>query len=74
MDPTTALQAVQSWSKEDQLNFAFEVWDQIVEGGWTPELTDDLKAELDRRLKSYKANPTNVVSWEQIVSHVRRER
>jgi putative addiction module component (TIGR02574 family) len=48
---------------EDQLELVFRVWDQLVEGSWQPELTDDLKAELDRRLASYKANPENVRPW-----------
>jgi putative addiction module component (TIGR02574 family) len=72
VDPTTALQEIQSWPVEDQLELVFRVWDQLVEGGWHPELTDELKAELDRRLASYEANPENVVTWEQIVARVRR--
>jgi putative addiction module component (TIGR02574 family) len=74
VDPTTALQAVQAWPVEDQLEFVFRVWDQLVEGGWQPELTDDLKAELDRRLAAYEADPTNVLTWEQVVARVRRPR
>jgi putative addiction module component (TIGR02574 family) len=74
MDPTTVLQAVQSWSVEDRLALLFQLWDQLVAGGWQPELTEDLKAELDRRLASYRANPTNVLTWEQVLEHVRRPR
>lgn len=72
MDPTTALQEIQSWPVEEQLELVFRVWDQVVESGWQPELTDELKAELDRRLASYEANPENVLTWEQIVARVRR--
>jgi putative addiction module component (TIGR02574 family) len=72
VDPTTTLQTVQAWPVEDQLVFLFRVWDQLVESGWQPELTDDLKAELDRRLASYQANPNNVLTWEQVVARVRR--
>jgi putative addiction module component (TIGR02574 family) len=74
VDPTTALQAVQAWPVEDQLDFVFRVWDRLVEGGWQPELTDDLKAELDRRLAAHKADPSNVLTWEQVVARVRRPR
>lgn len=66
MDPKTTLQAVQSWPVAEQLAFIFQVWDHLVEGGWQPELTDDLKAELDRRLAAYQANPSNVLTWEQL--------
>ena len=51
MISSTALQAVRGWSLEDQLEFVFQVWDQLVEEGWQPELTDDLKAELDRQAR-----------------------
>jgi putative addiction module component (TIGR02574 family) len=74
MDPVTALEAVQTWPVSDQLEFVFRVWDQLVDGGWQPELTDDLKAELDRRLAAYAANPSNVRTWEQVLEHVRRPR
>jgi putative addiction module component (TIGR02574 family) len=72
VDRTTALQEIQSWPVEEQLDLVFRLWDQLVEGGWQPELTDELKAELDRRLASYEANPENVLTWEQIVARVRR--
>ena len=72
MDPKTTLQAVQSWPVAEQLAFLFQAWDQLVEGGWQPELTDDLKAELDRRLAAYQTNPSNVLTWEEVVARVRR--
>jgi putative addiction module component (TIGR02574 family) len=71
VDPTTALQEIQAWPVEDQLELVFRLWDRLVQGGWQPELTDDLKAELNRRLASYEANPENVVTWEQIVARLR---
>jgi putative addiction module component (TIGR02574 family) len=74
VDPTTTLQAVQTWPMEERLEFLFRAWDQLVEDGWQPELTDELKAELDRRLAAQAADPTRVLTWEQVVAHVRRPR
>ena len=74
MDPTTALQAMQAWPVEDQIDFVFRLWDQLVAGAWQPELTDDLKAELDRRLAAYQADPTSVVTWEDVLAQIRRPR
>ena len=74
MDPTATLEAVQAWPLEDQLELVFRLWDQLVDAGWQPELTDELKAELDRRLAAYRADPTNVLTWEQVVARVRRPR
>jgi putative addiction module component (TIGR02574 family) len=59
---------------EERLEFLFRAWDQLVEDGWQPELTDELKAELDRRLAAQAADPTRVLTWEQVVAHVRRPR
>jgi putative addiction module component (TIGR02574 family) len=74
VDPTTTLEQVQTWPVEDRLALVFRVWDQLVDGGWQPELTDDLKAELDRRLAAHQANPGTVVTWEEVVAQVRRPR
>lgn len=72
--PTTVLEIVQSWPVEDQLDLVFRLWDRLVEGGWQPELTDDLKTELDRRLAAHQADPTRVLSWEDVMARVRRPR
>jgi putative addiction module component (TIGR02574 family) len=74
MDPTTALQAVQAWPVVEQLEFLFRAWDQLIDSGWQPELTEELREELERRLAAHKANPDNVLTWEQVVAHVRRPR
>jgi putative addiction module component (TIGR02574 family) len=74
MDPTTTLQTVQTWPVEEQLEFLFQAWDQLIDNGWQPELTEELRAELDRRLAAHQANPDNVLTWEQVVAHVRRPR
>ena len=74
MDPATALQAMQAWPVEDRLTFIFNAWDQLLDGGWRPELTGEIAAELERRLRAHEADPGNVLTWDQIVAHVRRPR
>jgi putative addiction module component (TIGR02574 family) len=74
VDPTTTLQAVQTWPVEEQLEFLFRAWDQLLDSGWQPELTDELKAELDRRLAAYQADLGNLLAWEQVFAQVRRLR
>src|SRR5947209_20569173 len=60
MNLTTALQAARQWPVEDRLELVFGLWDQLVEDGWQPEPTDDLAAELDRRLAAHEATrPTS---------------
>jgi putative addiction module component (TIGR02574 family) len=72
MDTTTTLQTLREWPLDDRLELVFCLWDQIVEDGWQPELTDELVAELDRRLAAHEANPGNVRTWEQVLERVRR--
>jgi putative addiction module component (TIGR02574 family) len=74
MDMNTALQVVQTWPLADQVEFVQRVWDHIVEAGWEPVLTDEQKAELGRRLSAYRADPTSVLSWEEVMAHLRRPR
>jgi putative addiction module component (TIGR02574 family) len=74
MDPTATLHALQALPVEEQLDFLFRAWDHVLDSGWQPELTDELRAEIDRRLAAHEANPGNVLTWEQVVAHARRPR
>jgi putative addiction module component (TIGR02574 family) len=74
MDLSTVVTAVGSWPVDDRLRLMEEIWDQLADEGYEPELTDELKAKLDRRLASLDANPQNVTTWEAITERVRRPR
>ncbi len=74
MDKQAVWDAVQTWPQEERIDFVMRLWDHIAVNGWEPELTDELKAELDRRWAAYEADPTNVFTWEQVVAHVKRPR
>ena len=50
MDVTAVLREVERWPVEDRIRLVEEVWDRLVDQGHEPELTDEFKAELDRRL------------------------
>jgi putative addiction module component (TIGR02574 family) len=66
MDLRAVLAAVQSWPVEERLRLIEEVWDGLSEDGNEPELTEELKAELDRRLEALDRNPDAVVPWEVV--------
>jgi putative addiction module component (TIGR02574 family) len=72
MDVTSTLQAVKALPQADQPDLVFQLWDQLVDGGWQPDLTDELEAELDRRIAAHEADPSRAVTWEQVLEHVRR--
>lgn len=66
MDLKAVLAEVQSWSPEDRLRLIGEVWDGLSDEGYEPELTEDLKALIDRRLEALDKNPDAVVPWEVV--------
>jgi putative addiction module component (TIGR02574 family) len=74
MSTADTLQSVGSWPVEDQLELVFRLWDQITDAGWRPAPSPELLAELDRRLAAHAADPSRVLTWEQVVAHVRRRR
>jgi putative addiction module component (TIGR02574 family) len=71
VDSESTLQTVQSWPMEERLTFVFDLWDRLVDDGWQPEPTEELTAELDRRLVAHAANPADVQTWEQILERTR---
>ena len=74
MDRTAMLQTIKGWPLEQRIDFVEQVWDHIVDQGWQPVLTDEMKAELDRRLAAHAADPGNVLTWGEVVAQVRRPR
>ena len=66
MDLQTVLTEVDSWSVGDCIRLLNELWDRLAEPGQDPELSDEQKADLDRRLAEDDAAPEDVVSWEVV--------
>lgn len=74
MDISTVLRELDSWPVEERIRLVQEVWDRLVDRGVEPDLTDDQKAEFDRRLADLDADADAAVTWEEIERHVRRPR
>jgi putative addiction module component (TIGR02574 family) len=53
-------------SLEERLALMQEIWDSIEEEQQVASLTPAQETELKRRLAAHKANPGNVIPWEQI--------
>jgi len=43
-----------------------EIWDSIAEDNGCFELSESQKEEIDRRLASFQANPSQGRSWDEI--------
>ena len=49
----------------ERINLVEEIWDGIAEENGCFELTEAQKQELDRRLESFRANPSRGRTWEE---------
>ena len=57
---------VKKLSITERLTLVEEIWDSIVEDNEYFELTDEQRQELDRRLESFRTNPSQARTWEEI--------
>ena len=73
MDLPSVLREVDTWPVEDRILLVQEVWDRLVEKGYEPEISEELRDELDRRLAADEAAPEEVVSWEEVRREARAE-
>lgn len=66
MDLQAVLTEIDSWPIEDRIRLVQEVWDRLAHQAHQPELSDAMKAEIDRRLAAHAANPDAAILWEQV--------
>jgi putative addiction module component (TIGR02574 family) len=57
-------------SPADRFALAVELWNEVVANPDSLEVTDEQLAELDRRYAAYKADPTKVITWEEVKSRL----
>jgi putative addiction module component (TIGR02574 family) len=66
MDYRSVLEEVETWPIEDRIRLAQDVWDRLVDQGHEPDLTEEMKAELDRRIDELDSNPDAGIPWEEV--------
>ncbi|MEX0744765.1 MAG: addiction module protein [Phycisphaeraceae bacterium] len=47
-----------------------DIWDSIANDARTLPLTDELRAELDRRWAEHERDPSSAIPWEQVRSEL----
>ena len=68
-----AISDIASLPLEEQLLVVQAIWDRMPQDAGT-SLTDQQRAELDRRLASYQANPDSALTESQLRKQVRDSR
>jgi putative addiction module component (TIGR02574 family) len=72
MTAKALLEKARSLPKAERLSLVQDLWDSIAEEPDDIELTDAERQLLDQRIASYEANPTAVLSWDQVKAEARR--
>ena len=70
---STALETIERWPLEQQVELAHNLRERLVAQGWVPESSPNQLAEIERRLADAVAHPDDVVEWDEIIAHVRRK-
>jgi putative addiction module component (TIGR02574 family) len=55
----------------ERLQLVRQVWDSLLEDRENLPISEDQRAELDRRYDEYLANPGEGESWEQVGAYVK---
>ena len=71
---TLAKAEVMSLSVSERIQLVEDIWDSIAEVPETVSLSDEQKAELDRRLDAYHANPEEGSPWGMVRERIRSRR
>ena len=73
MDIAATLDGITALSVEERIRIVQAILESIsMEQGY-PELTLELKQELDRRSRAYDANPDDVMTREEVRASIRRQ-
>ena len=65
---------VLSLSVSERIQPVKDIWDSIAEVPEEVGLTDEQKAEIDRRLAAYRRNPDEGSPWELVRERIRNKR
>ena len=70
IDVARTIDDLRSLSVEERVKIAQAVWDSLPEQAALPA-SPELAAELDRRLDAYEADPTDLLSWDEVLEQLR---
>ncbi len=72
MDIAATLDGITALSVEERIRIVQAILETISMEQSYPELTLELKQELDRRSRAYDANPDDVMTREEVRASIRR--
>ena len=70
MTSTIDLAPIMRLSVPERIEVVQTILDSIANDTANPELSEEMKAELDRRLADSRANPDADIPWEQVKAEI----
>ncbi len=70
MVDVTTLDSLKQLSAEDRRVLIEELWLSLADEPFVPELTNDLKQELECRRAALKAHPERSQTWDEVVARI----
>ncbi len=67
----TQLSEILQLSVAERIQLVEDIWDSIATVPEAISLTEEQKAELERRLEAYQANPSEGISWNDLKEKLR---
>jgi putative addiction module component (TIGR02574 family) len=55
----------------ERIKLVEDIWDSIALVPEAVKLTDEQMDEIERRLEDYRANPEDVIPWEEVKNRLR---
>ncbi|MSU79736.1 MAG: hypothetical protein EXS16_16810 [Gemmataceae bacterium] len=74
MDTALAIMTINQIPPTERVGIVADLWDQLVDDGFQPELDSATAKELDARWTRFKADPTTGSTWSEVVAFVKRDR
>ncbi len=71
MPRTIDLDDIKALTVDERLDVIEEIWDSIDDDPSPPMISDELKAELERRLAAHRLNPDEGSTWEEVKTGLR---
>lgn len=71
MPTTMQTLGIDRMSPEERLRLIEEIWDSLCEPPTDLPLTEEQRADLQRRLDAYRENPKAGSPWEEVLARLR---
>ncbi len=71
MNKATLLVEIMRLSPDERRELIDEIWDTLPLEADDFELTEEQKAELDRRLEEHERDPSSAIPWEEVIASLR---